>query len=214
MRVVGLTGGIACGKSTVVSILKENGGFPIIDCDELAHSVTAVGTPAYRRIVEKFGASICRADNGGEIDRDKLGRIVFGDRDARAWLNGVTHWRIGVAIAKRILWHWMIRGDRVVILDAPLLFESGLQRIAHPIVCVSLLPQTQLERLMARDKIDGAFARAKIDAQMDTATKVLFFFFFFLVFSFAHVCVCSALALNMLLRMMGRGRKQEKESYK
>lgn len=170
MRVVGLTGGIACGKTTVVKFLKED-GFPIVDCDEISHHVTACGSGAYDKIVAKFGAHvICKAGPGSPIDRDALARIIFADKEARSWLNGVTHWRIGVAILQRLFLHWL-RGDRVVILDAPLLFESGLSRICHPIVCVSLSLQMQIERLMSRDGIDGAFARAKVGSQMDTATK-------------------------------------------
>lgn len=171
MLVVGLTGSIATGKSTVAALMSEEGNVPCIDCDLLARDIVKPGTRCYKLIVARFGGKVCVGGIAGEpLDREALAKIVFSDRDARHWLNSVTHWRIGLLIARALLWHWL-SGEGMVILDAPLLFESGLERICSRVVCVSVSPQMQIGRLMARDGVDASFARAKIDAQMSNAAK-------------------------------------------
>lgn len=170
MRVVGLTGGIGSGKTTVVSMVPRD--VPIIDCDCIARQVVAPGTRAYSLIVRRFASSstaVCERP-GGPLDRAALARLVFTDRNQRMWLNGVMQWRIGVELTKQLLWHWL-RGESLVIVDAPLLFESRLHRFMSCIICISVSLQTQLERVMMRDQIDGALARSKIDAQLPTAEK-------------------------------------------
>lgn len=168
MLVIGLTGGIGSGKSTVVSMLPP--GVPVIDCDLIARQVVEPGTRAYAMIVRRFGQLAVCDGPGGRLDRAALAKLVFTNRAQRQWLNGIMQWRIGLQLARQVLWHWL-RGAPLVIVDAPLLFESRLHRFMSRIICVSVSPQTQLERVMVRDKIDAALARSKIDAQLPTAVK-------------------------------------------
>lgn len=168
MLLVGLTGGIACGKSTVVRMLQEEGVHAVVDCDLIAREVVEPGSGAYRAIVDRFPGVV--DEKGGSLNREKLGEIVFKDREARRFLNGVTHWRIGLVLVKRLFWLWL-RGESLVILDAPLLYESGLNRICSTTVCVVADQQEQLQRLMDRDGIDESLALLKIEAQMSSEEK-------------------------------------------
>jgi dephospho-CoA kinase len=166
MLVIGLTGGIATGKSSVVHMIPE---LPLIDCDQLARDIVVPGTRAYQLIVQRFGPSVCPVV-GGPLDREALAKLVFTNKEHRQWINSVTHWRIALLIARHIVWYW-VRGTKAVLLDSPLLFESGLQRVCSLVICVTVSPQTQLERLMARDHIGASLARSKINAQMSSASK-------------------------------------------
>jgi len=107
----------------------------------------------------------------GSIDREALAKIIFGSDEHRRWLNSISHWRIGVELAKKLAYSYFIC-PQVVVLDAPLLFESGLARICSATVAISVPPETQMTRLMARDFIDEAFAKEKIESQMATEEKV------------------------------------------
>ena len=155
MKIVGLTGGIACGKSCISECLSEPPyRIPIIDADKVSHAVMAPGTAAYRKVVKAFaGADIF--EKGGKddaatsrpIDRKKLGAIVFGDDDARRKLGGIMNPAIAMAIGKALLWHFVV-GTRVVIMDVPLLFETKMDFLCHQVVCVVVNdPKEQLKRL-------------------------------------------------------------------
>ena len=161
MKIVGLTGGIACGKSSVSLLLSAEHSMPIVDLDIIARQALAPGTWAFRKVVEAFGPTIL---SGGAIHRKRLGDIVFHDRAKRQKLNQVLQpW-----IALRLLWALVYEfsvGTAVLVVDAPLLFETGLHRICSVVLVVSVDPQTQLERLMARDNAGEADARARIAAQ-------------------------------------------------
>lgn len=167
-RVIGLTGGIASGKSTVGAILADL-GVPVIDADQLAREVVEPGSDGLAAIVDHFGADIL--DDDGALDRKKLGDRVFADAGARAALNAITHPRIAAASQQAIARH-SAAGAAYVVYEAPLLVENNLQSWMHALIVVALDPAVQLRRLMERDQIDEAAARARIDAQLPLADKV------------------------------------------
>ena len=169
MLIVGLSGGIACGKSAVSARLSSHHRLTVVDLDELARRVVAPGRTAHRRIVDRFGAGVLRAD--GSVDRDALGALIFTDRSARRALNSITH--------LPILWELLCdlasahaAGARIVVLDAPLLFESSLHLLCGTTVVVHVATSAQLERLKLRDGRTDEEAEQRIAAQMPLSTKV------------------------------------------
>lgn len=167
MRVIGLSGGIASGKSTV-SLLLASEGLTIIDCDVIAHHVSEKGKWGYRRIKSAFGSSVLLPS--GEIDRAALARLVFKDAAARRKLNRATHLPVALEVIKRILWCWLIC-KWVVVLDMPLLFETGFHRFTSLNVLIACSPQIQVERLIRRDRLTYEDAQARISAQMPLEAK-------------------------------------------
>uniref|UniRef100_A0AAR2J140 Dephospho-CoA kinase domain-containing protein n=2 Tax=Pygocentrus nattereri TaxID=42514 RepID=A0AAR2J140_PYGNA len=168
MFLVGLTGGIASGKSTVSSQLREL-GCPIIDADVVARKVVEPHSPAYRLVVQHFGQEVLLEN--GEIDRQKLGHIIFSSPEKRRLLNSITHPEIHKAMLKQILLYF-IRGYRFVVLDVPLLFETRrLTRFLNHTVVVYCDPATQLARLMHRDGLSQEEAEQRIAAQMPLNEK-------------------------------------------
>ncbi|XP_076827148.1 dephospho-CoA kinase domain-containing protein [Brachyhypopomus gauderio] len=168
MFLVGLTGGIASGKTTVSSQLREL-GCPVIEADVVARKVVEPHTPAYRLILQHFGPEVLLEN--GEIDRQKLGQIIFSDADKRRLLNSITHPEIHRAMLKQILLYFL-RGYRYVILDVPLLFETRrLTRFLTYTVVVYCDPATQLSRLMRRDGLGQQEAELRIAAQMPLNEK-------------------------------------------
>ncbi|HEX6477089.1 MAG TPA: dephospho-CoA kinase [Acidimicrobiales bacterium] len=123
MLVVGLTGGIGSGKSTVSALLEERGAV-VVDADRIAREVVAPGGPAYQPVVDRFGPSVLTAE--GAIDRPALAAVVFADPSARADLEAITHPVVGATMAERL--SAQSGTDRVVVLDVPLLVEGGLRR--------------------------------------------------------------------------------------
>ena len=121
MKIIGLTGGIATGKSTVSQFLASS-GIPIIDADIIAREVVEPGQVSYHLILDYFGMEIL--DSSSNIDRAKLGNIIFGDAAERKALNEITHPRIRLQILKNILLNFM-KGEIMVVLDTPLLYETG-----------------------------------------------------------------------------------------
>jgi dephospho-CoA kinase len=160
---VGLTGGIACGKSRVLRRLGEH-GFRTLDLDAVAHEVMAPGRPAYADVVAAFGERILAP--GGEIDRKALGALVFADPAARARLNAIVHPRVWEEERKRAP-----PDGEVLVVDAALLVETGAHLRFDRLVVVDCEPAEQLRRLVARDALSEAAARARIDAQMPVAEK-------------------------------------------
>ncbi|KAJ8364590.1 hypothetical protein SKAU_G00134210 [Synaphobranchus kaupii] len=168
MFLVGLTGGIASGKSTVSSSLRDL-GCPIIDADVVARQVVEPNSPAYVRIVQHFGSEILLEN--GEIDRQKLGQIVFSSTEKRRMLNSITHPEIHKAMLRQILFYFL-RGYRYVVLDVPLLFETRrLTRFLNHTVVVYCDPATQLSRLMQRDGLTQEQAEQRIASQMPMNEK-------------------------------------------
>jgi dephospho-CoA kinase len=166
--VVGLTGGIACGKSTVAAQLAEL-GVPIVDADALAREVVAPGTPGLAAIVDRFGPDVLLAD--GSLDRKKLGEQVFSDPDARRALNAITHPRIAAAGMEKL----RALADHPApyrVYEAALLVENGMAKAFAALVVVTVDEATQLARLMARDGSTEDEARARIASQLPLAKKV------------------------------------------
>ena len=167
MRVFGLTGGIASGKSTVANELIER-GIPVFDADAAAREVVEPGQPALADIVDAFGVEVLRKD--GRLDRKALGAIVFADDEARARLEAITHPRIRERIGEQVL-SAAADGHDVAFVDAALMVETGWYEQFAGLVVVWCPVATQLERLMTRDEIDAEAARARIDAQMPIDEK-------------------------------------------
>ncbi len=160
MRFVGLTGGIGSGKSTVARRLAERGAL-ILDADVFAREAVARGTPGYGAVILRFGRQV--VDPAGELDRAALARLVFADADARRDLEAIVHPVVARRVAGGLTAH--AGTDHVVVLDSPLLIETGGHRGVDVVVVVSARPETQIRRLVARG-LDEADARARLATQM------------------------------------------------
>lgn len=169
MLKVGLTGGIATGKSYVAGVLREL-GCEVIDADAVAHQVIEPGQPAYDEIVAHFGRSVLSDD--GKIDRAKLGAIVFADQEQRAQLNAIVHPRVYEAQTRWLAEVAARDPQAIAVIDAALMIETGSYRRFAKIVVVYCDPELQLERLMARNDLTREQAAARIAAQMPTAGKL------------------------------------------
>ena len=168
MLVVGLTGGIGSGKSTVAELLAERGA-AIVDADRVARQVVEPGTPAHAALVERFGAGIVDAD--GRIDRPALAAAAFGDPAALADLNAITHPAIGIEMVRQRDEH--AATDRVVVMDIPLLTEAHRELLALVAVIVVDTPvETALQRLVELRGMERADAEARMAAQVDRATRL------------------------------------------
>lgn len=167
MYLVGLTGGIASGKSTVADRFAER-GMEVIDADEVAREVVLPGTDAWKEIVEHFGYGVL--DDDGFVDRPALGRIVFANPGKRTLLNEITHPRVVSRIADQL--EVLTAFDGVVVVDVPLLVEAGVNRGYEAIVVVASQPGTQLRRLVEQRGMDAAEAQARIDAQAPLERKL------------------------------------------
>jgi len=168
LKVVGLTGGIASGKSTV-SRMFEALGARIVDADRIAREVVAPGREAWSKIVEHFGRGILLPD--GSIDREKLGRIVFDDAEARAALNSITNPAIIADIAGRVTTH-IEQDTPLVMIDAALLFEIGVKGSAvGEVILVTVEEEIQVERIVRRNGLTPEDARKRIAAQMPLEEK-------------------------------------------
>ncbi len=164
---IGLTGGIASGKSTVAAMFRDL-HIPVIDADEIAHRVTAIDGEAYQSIVETFGSDIL--DSNGAIDRRKLGAIVFHDEQKRKQLNAIVH----PLVRKHMLQQkeqYARKGEKAVVLDIPLLFESNLEHLVDRILVVYVDEQIQLRRLCERNGFSFEEAWARIKSQMPLEQK-------------------------------------------
>lgn len=176
MLIVGLTGGIATGKSTVSRLLQEKYQLPIIDADVLARKAVEPGTRAFKRILSTFGEDLAiRDDKTGELtgfDRPALGRRIFGDEVARKKLNRIVHPAVRRLMVRAVIWQWLVMGRAVIILDIPLLFESGLDQFCGISVVVATKEDIQLERLLARDThLSEEDARGRIASQWSINEK-------------------------------------------
>ncbi|KAG2597548.1 hypothetical protein PVAP13_5KG374635 [Panicum virgatum] len=162
MRLVGLTGGIASGKSTVSNLFKD-AGVPVVDADVVARNVVQKGTGGWKKIVKAFGDEIL-LDNG-EIDRARLGQIVFSDPSKRQLLNRLLAPHISSGIFWEIAKLWM-KGCKVIVLDIPLLFETKMDRWTNPVIVVWVNPETQIERLINRINAQLALDWKKSEADI------------------------------------------------
>ena len=165
MITVGLTGGIACGKSTVAEILRAR-GVPVLDLDQVARDVVAPGTPAIAEIAERWPSVV----HGGVLDRKALGTIVFTDPAARRALEAITHPRVWDA-SERWLADRRDEGHPAAVVEAALMVETGSWRRYDHLIVVSCAPEVQIARVRARDGLTEAQARARIEAQLPLAEK-------------------------------------------
>jgi len=169
VKVIGLTGGIASGKSTISELLKEKGAV-IIDADKIAKSVMQPGKEAWREVINFFGEKILKDD--GDIDRKKLGDIVFHDESLLEVLNKITHPKIKKEIINQLNYYKDKKVD-VVVLDAPLLLEIGLDVMVDEVWLVVVDEETQIKRLLEREP-GMTFQQAveRIKAQMPLSEKM------------------------------------------
>uniref|UniRef100_A0A0G4HER8 Dephospho-CoA kinase n=1 Tax=Chromera velia CCMP2878 TaxID=1169474 RepID=A0A0G4HER8_9ALVE len=175
MVVIGLTGGAGSGKSTLTTLLKKN-NIPVVDADAIAKEVVAPGSWTLFFLVQSLGREILinPEDSRSGLDRAKLRGMIVSDPKARKTVNSITHPMIIIEIFRQIFYHRVIKMRRLVVLDAPLLFETCLDRMCAPIICVHVDKQTQLERLLKRDGSKGEDAerlQKLIDAQMDPGKR-------------------------------------------
>jgi len=167
--IVGLTGGIASGKSTV-SLLLKNKGAVIIDADEISRNILIPGKPAWTKVIEHFGEKVLRDDKN--IDRKKLAQIVFSDKKELELLNSITH-PIIIEEIKRQLEYYKKEDEEVVVIDAALLLELGLNSLVDEVWVVAVDEKTQLERLMLREKnLSRKEALKRIKSQMPLQDKL------------------------------------------
>lgn len=170
MKRLGITGGIASGKSAVAAMLREL-GFRVIDADRLGHEVIEPGTRAYDEIVREFGAGVVGVD--GRIDRGKLGALVFADRAKLERLNAIVHPRVEEEMV-RLFAEWEKSGIKdAAFVEAALLVEAGYQKNLDGLVVAWCKPEQQIERLLARG-LSEAEARRRIAAQMPAEEKLKF----------------------------------------
>jgi len=165
--VVGLTGGIACGKTTVAKMFGDL-GIPVIDADDLAREVVEPGTRGLARIVEEFGEEVLDAE--GRLDRKRLGEVVFEDGQARAKLNGILHPLIAAAGAQHIA-SLQDSPAPYILYEAALLVETGSYRAFSALVVVRADETVQRARLLARDGFTREEADARIASQLPLAEK-------------------------------------------
>jgi len=163
MFIIGLTGGIATGKSTVVEILRRKGAF-IIDADQLAREVVEPNQPAWQEIVKWLGDSILQPDRS--LDRVKMADLVFGDPQKLKILNSIIHPRVGARILERTKEIEQKEPDAVIVYDIPLLIEAGMQEMADLILLVYAPRELQLKRLEERDGLNPEEAELRLAAQL------------------------------------------------
>lgn len=165
---IGLTGGIATGKSTVAAMLRHLGAC-VIDADQIAREMVEPGQPAYQDIVNHFGPQVLLAN--GQLNRPYLAKQVFNDVEARELLNWLTHPRV-IERIEALVDQLAASGYRLpVVLDIPLLIEAGMADSVDQVWLVMTDRETQLQRLMQRDNLTEAEAKLRINAQMSLAEK-------------------------------------------
>lgn len=170
MPIIGLTGSIASGKSLVSRILKEK-GISVIDADEIARDVVKPGLKAWKGIIETFGTDVLNPDQ--TINRQRLGSIVFGNPELLGRLNNITHPAIIETISRQMeeFRNRPQADHELMVIDVPLLIETGLDKLVDQVWVVDVPEHIQLERLMKRDNITQEQAVKKIRSQMSTKEK-------------------------------------------
>ncbi|OWB72063.1 hypothetical protein B5S31_g1764 [[Candida] boidinii] len=173
MLIVGLTGGIACGKSTVSKRLEEHHKLPIVDADKIAREIVQPGKPSYNKIVTYFGQKIPNLVNDDNtLNRQALGGYVFANKDELRVLNSFTHPEVRKQMVWNVIKAWL-SFEKMVILDVPLLFESKLDVYCAVSVCVVCDEDVQLQRLMNRNpELSEEECRNRIASQMGNSEKI------------------------------------------
>lgn len=167
MKIIGLTGGIGTGKSTVSAYLAQK-GCKIIDADLISHQMTEAGSPCLAEIKDAFGEDVFLRD--GNLDRKKVGRLVFADAEKKKTLEQIITRRV-IEKTLRILQDCRARQEALVVLDAPLLFECGMQRYTDETWLVVCRTETRLRRIAARDGLAEEDIQKRIANQMSTEQK-------------------------------------------
>ena len=165
--IIGLTGGIASGKSTVSKFF-SNLSIPIIDADQISHDLTKINGSAYSEVIEYFGENI--TGENGDIDRKKLGTIVFNSKSKKEKLESIIHPKVLSTIQAEI----KSRRGEYKIIEVPLLIESGFQEFTNRILVVDCSTETQMERLMVRDEVTEEYAKNILSNQIDRETRLKF----------------------------------------
>ncbi len=171
MYLIGVTGGIGCGKSTVAQRLAEHGA-EVIDADEVAREIVAPGEPALAELVDRFGTEILHPD--GTLDRSELARRAFVDEGERRALDRITHPRVAARIAQRIAWlagEAEVPDPQLVVVDHPLLIETGQAARFDTVVVVLAEEERRLRRLIEDRGLDEADVRARMRQQVDDASR-------------------------------------------
>ena len=166
--IIGLTGGIASGKSTVANMLRDK-NIPIVDADVVAREVVEMGTDTYKELVREFGEEILNTDKS--LNRPKLGSIIFQDETKRQKLNNIMHPSIRTSMKEKTQ-KYLKEGHEVVVMDIPLLFESKLTHLVDKTLLVYVTKETQLKRLMERNDLTEKEATDRINSQMPLSEKV------------------------------------------
>ncbi|MEK4025122.1 dephospho-CoA kinase [Sporosarcina sp. FSL W7-1283] len=165
--IIGLTGSIASGKSTVANMLREK-GYPIVDADVIARQVVEPGSPLLNEIQHAFGSDVIQKD--GSLNREQLGALIFHDENKRVQLNELMHPAIrGEMVSQKE--QYLQQGYQTVIMDIPLLFESKLHSYVEKILVVSVTKELQKQRLIARNELSEQEADARIASQLDMDIK-------------------------------------------
>jgi dephospho-CoA kinase len=171
MLILGLTGGIASGKSLVARVFMDCGAH-LIDADKIVHELLEPGQSVWREVVDHFGNAV--QGTGGVVDRTKLGEIVFQDRAEREWLNSCVHPRVFEAYQAQVKDVARRQPGAVIVLDAALLVETGYHKRMDKVIVVYAREEQQLQRLMARDVLTREQALARIRSQMPLSEKRAF----------------------------------------
>jgi dephospho-CoA kinase len=167
VKLVGLTGGIASGKSAVAKILEQLGA-AVINADDLAREVVEPGKEAWKEIIDTFGTGVLQPDQ--TLDRAKLRTIIFNNPDARKKIESIIHPRVRALAEKRMI-ERAAAGYSVIVYEVPLLFEGNLHEWLRPVILVACDVDTQRTRLQKRDHLTENEAQKHIDAQMSLAEK-------------------------------------------
>lgn len=167
MKIIGLTGGFACGKSSVSAILKQKGA-AVIDADKISHSLAEPGGMLYEMYVQHFGKDVLQ---DGVLDRGKIADIIYTDPKEKEWIDSKSHPVIACEMAKQLNAAMAESSAPAVILDVPLLFESGWQKYSDVVWTVAAKRDVQIERIIKRDGLSREEAEKRIDAQMPLDEK-------------------------------------------
>lgn len=168
MKIIGLTGGIGSGKSTVTDYLISR-GFHVLDADKISREIVEPGSDTLLELVSLFGNEILLED--GSLDRKKLGNIIFSDPEKKAIMDKLMHTRILEIIYEKIVYFREADNQKVIFIDAPLLFETGLDNSVGEIWVVDADDETRIKRIMERDNINRADILKRIANQMDRQEK-------------------------------------------
>ncbi|WP_303870524.1 dephospho-CoA kinase [Acetobacterium wieringae] len=169
MRIIGITGGIASGKSTVTDIIKKRFNYIVIDADQLARQAVEPGSPGLKKIIMVFGQTVI--DEKGELNRGMLGEIIANNEQARKKLNATIHPEIKKLYDQQIAFYRKL-GIPTVFYDCPLLFETNLQNTVDETILVVADKEIRVERIMERDNLTRGQAIKRIEMQMSDEEKI------------------------------------------